>query len=309
MIGIPSSLKSAVGLVFLMLLFSSGVIAGVGCGGGESTVSDGSPASRPSAPQPLESGEISLLLAIDNDTREEEMNTRVNVVFIRQEEGGPPWFDAAVESTGLLNGSSAVFSGRLVYTPRRSVLEYGGAKYQLDPDALAVEEGGDAACAAALRRTSPTRLVEGARASTAVEATGDLDVSVFRRVVRYLLQRSACGGQLQALPPATGVAEDVERMLDPHRVKSRVEVSTSEDGTLARLYARAFLHPERSGEDEYDGLLELTLTRIGEVPKIRVPPTEKAVQALRKRVGAAKANELEAGAKGLAGLVRAAVSG
>ena len=275
-------------------------------GGGGSSTAPGEPeAGDHPAPQRLKSGEVSFFLLIDNDTAEEELNTRASVSFWRKSKGEAPSLDATIESIGVLNGSSADFSADLIYTPRRAVLEYSGQSYELDPIGLGGIRESAAACERALRRSPPHLLLQGAVDNRAGEAIGDLDIAVAERMLTELAQESACGKQLQAFPFAPGLAQGVAAVLDTHKTKSRVEVGSGEDGSFRRLYIRAFPHARR-GEDEYDGLLELTLARVGEVEPIPTPPPARPMQALTKKLGASKTKELEAGARGLVSLTWAA---
>jgi hypothetical protein len=317
--------------VLVAFVFLAAAMIGSGCGGGSPTTSGeseaaGHPASqRPegggaggstasgeseagghSASRRLKSGEFSLFLLIDNDTAQEELNTTASVSFWRHSKGEAPRLDATVESVGVLNGSSAAFSADLIYTPRRAVLEYGGQSYELDPIGLGGIGESAAACKRALRRYPPQRLLQGAVEHRAGEEIGDLDVAVIERMLTELARKSACGKQLQAFPFAPGLARGVGDVLDADKTKSRVEVGTGEDGSFRRLYIRAFPHASR-GEDEYDGLLELTLARVGKVESIPTPPPARPMEALTKKLGASKTKELEAGVRGLVSLTWAAI--
>jgi len=315
-------------------------MTGSGCGGGGSTAPDESEAGDPPASQRpksggdggstasdepearghpesheagghrasqrLKSGEVSFFLVIDNDTAREELNTRASVSFWRQSKGEAPSLDATVESVGVLNGSSAEFSADLIYTPRRAVLEYDGQSYELDPIGLGGIRESAAACEKALRRFAPRRLLQGAVEDRPGEAIGDLDIAVAEQMLTELAREGACGQQLQAFPFAPGLARGVGAVLDTHKTKSRVEVGSGEDGSFRHLYIRAFPHAS-GGEDEYDGLLELTLARIGKVESIPTPPPARPMEALTKKLGASKTKELEAGARGLISLTWAAI--
>jgi len=264
-------------------------------------------------PQRLESGEVSFFLLIDNDTAEEELNTRASVRFWRQSKGEARSLDVTVESIGVLNGSSAEFSADLIYTPRRAVLEYGGQSYELDPIGLGGNRESATACEGALRRSARQHLLQGAVKDRAGKTIGDLNVAVAERMLTGLAQGSACGKQLQAFPFGPGLAQGVGAALDTNGIKSRVEVGTGEDGSFRHLYIRAFLHPRGTflhpsgGKDEYDGLLELTLGRVGQVKPIPTPPPARPMEALTKKLGPAKTKELEAGARGLVSLTWAAI--
>jgi hypothetical protein len=317
--------------VLVAVVFLAAAITGAGCGGGGSTASGeaeagGHPASqRPEsgggggstasdepeagghpASQRLKSGEVSFFLLIDNDTAEEELNTRASISFWRQSRGEAPSLDATIESIGVLNGSSAEFSAGLIYTPRRAVLEYGGQSYELDPIGLGGKRESAAACERALRRSPPERLLQGAVDHRAGDATGDLDIAVAERMLTELARENACGKQLQAFPFGPGLVQGIGAVLDTHKTKSRVDLGTGEDGSFRHLYIRAFPHAAE-GEDEYDGLLELTLARVGKVESIPTPPLGLPTEALTKKLGAAKTKELEAGARGLVNLTWAAI--
>jgi hypothetical protein len=156
-----------------------------------------------------------------------------------------------------------------------------------------------------LQGVVPEQLVEGAGEDVSAKATGELDVAVTQQVLGELLHRSACGDQLQALRPASVVAVDVGDAFGAYGLKSRAEVERGEDGALRRLLLRAFLHPRTSGQDEYDGLFELTVTE-GGAGTISAPGA-KPEQTLVKRFGPSRAMQLEAAATALAGLVWAAI--
>jgi hypothetical protein len=299
-------LRSTAGRVLIAFVFLAAAMTGSGCGGGGSTASGESEAGDHPASQRLESGEVSFFLLIDNDTAQEELNTRASVIFRRRSKSEAPSLDATIESIGVLNGSSAEFSAELIYTPRRAVLEYGGQSYELDPIGLGGSRKSAAACERALRRSPPRRLLQGAVEHRAGEAIGDLDVAVVERMLTGLARESACGKQLQAFPFGPGLAQGVGAVLDTHKTKSRVEVGSGEGGSFRRLYIRAFPHASK-GEDEYDGLLELTLARVGKVESIPPPPPANPMEALTKKLGAAKTKELEAGARGLVSLTWAAI--
>jgi hypothetical protein len=330
-------LRSGAGRVLVAFVFLAAAMTGAGCGGGGSTASGESEAGHPASQRPesgggggstasgeseagghpasqrLESGEVSFFLLIDNDTAQEELNTRASVSFWRQSKGEARSLDAKVESIGVLNGSSAEFSADLIYTPRRAVLEYGGQSYELDPIGLGGNRESATACERGLRRSAPQRLLQGAVKHRAGKTIGDLDVAVAERMLTGLAREGACGKQLQAFPFGPGLAQGVGAALDTYGIKSRVEVGTREDGSFRHLYIRAFLHPSGGflhpspREDEYDGLLELTLARVGEVKPIPTPPPARPMEALTKKLGAAKTKELEAGARGLVSLTWAAI--
>jgi hypothetical protein len=290
--------------------------AWVGCGGGGATTPEESP-DRPAAVAPkAESGEASFFLALDNDTGGEESNTRVTLSFWRQRRDEPPSFDATVESIGYLNGSSAGSAGHLIYTPQRAVLEYEGQSYELDPAVLSSDNAAIAACERALQGIDLGGLLqrERDRASAAAavgeptgNAVGALNVPAGQRTLRGLVQRSACGVQLKAVPFARVLAEGIAAAVGRYGIKSRVAVGT-EGGDFRRLLVRAFLNPKKPTEDEYDGLLELTLARVEEVDR-NIPPAAQAqpIAVLAKKVGSSTAKELEAGAEALTGLIWGAI--
>jgi hypothetical protein len=207
----------------------------------------------------------------------------------------------------MLNGRNAEISAGLIYTSRRAVLKYGGQSYELDPVALARKGAGVAKCEEALRRAPLSRLLEKPEiAREGEKATGDLDVAVAQRMLRVTVE-GGCGEQLQSTPPVLAVAAAVKRALGADGIKSRVDLATAEDGGFRGLSTRVFLHPKRAGEDEYDGLLELTLARVGEVERIDPPPAAQPIAALTKKVGLTRAKALEAEAGGVAGITWAAV--
>ncbi|HVD86538.1 MAG TPA: hypothetical protein VNB59_03940 [Solirubrobacterales bacterium] len=297
-----------------MVLVSA--LAGAGCGGSGSdpgtTVAE---STATESHQPVAHGELQFLLAIDDDTEEEEVNTRIGGPYWKSSEGGPTQFDLTVESIGGLHGKSGELHGGLELLRNHAVVEYEGDSYELDPSLLA-DGSGSAACGRALRRIDdPDRVLK--RSGRTVhrsaagsepfrwEVSGELDVAAAAAALSRVLRSAACGRQLEATPLPSAALAGIASVSERYRVKTEVTVNREEDGSLGRFFVRLFLYPKSPTEDEYDALLELAVTESQEAQPIPLQSSGLPTSALAKKLGSDRAQAVEAEAEAVASLLQA----
>lgn len=272
----------------------------------------------------VKSGEIEAFLAMRSSSGSDQLYMRVLGMFLGAGEDKLPRVDGGAEAIGQWNGEKVHFSTSLITGPRRAAVTYQGDVYEMAPKAFdpvrssfeqALGEGtpGDPyACLEAAAGIDLSRIAgktterdphAAADDKTKVTAvTTELKPSTFSAALGELTNDPGCGTQLRLAGPLREVLGGVAGTLEDGIKEGEVETFVDKNGLLRELRAKAVVDSNGKGKTEAEFVY--SVSHVNEIDELPPCAGEKPIEALFRKLGLNPLKAIEAGAPGLAGLLK-----
>ncbi|HWN73730.1 MAG TPA: hypothetical protein VNN15_07990 [Solirubrobacterales bacterium] len=308
----------------LTLLLAGLGLAGLIAGCGSTSSGEDANAGWIPGLEGVKSGEIEAALSLRGPGEGDQLYMRVLAMFLGAGEGNLPRVDGSAEATGQVGGEKVDFYTALITGSHRAAVTYEKDVYEMGPKTFdvigssferALDDGTAAdpyACLEAATRIDLSRIAGKAteRDSSAaaddktkvVHVTTELKPATLSAALRELTEDPGCGAQLKAAGPLQGQLEAITTEFENNMEEGSVETFVSKDGLLRELRAKAVVDLNGKGKTEAEFVY--SVSHVNEIDELPPCTGEKQIEALFHKLGYNPLQAIEAGAPGLAGLLK-----